>query len=30
VGTSCSVADNPRTVQVISGATVEAAFKVTC
>jgi hypothetical protein len=30
VGSGCSVADNNRTVQVVSGATVETTFKVTC
>ena len=30
VGSSCSVADNNRTVQVVSGATVETVFNVTC
>lgn len=30
VGASCSVEDNHRTVQVVSGETVETTFKVTC
>jgi hypothetical protein len=30
VGPTCSVADNGRTVQVVSGTTVETAFSVTC
>lgn len=30
VGSSCSVADNNRTVQVVSGATLETVFNVTC